>query len=214
VIAHFDVYTFDSDKRQVTAGGTVVHLTPKAFDLLSILISEAPRVVTKSDLHRRLWPDTFVADATLVSLIKELRRELRNRESDTPTIRTAHGVGYAFSGPLLAPAPGRPDIARWIEMGTRRIPLQPGDNVIGRDPSATVWIDLEGVSRRHARIVIDDRGARLEDLGSKNGTKLRSVRLEGPAVLRDGDDIAVGLTLMLYRVSDLGISTATVVAPD
>jgi hypothetical protein len=215
MVARFDAYTFDSDKRQVTDGdGVDVHLTTKAFDLLYLLISEAPRVVTKADLHQRLWPDTFVSDATLVSLIKELRRMLPARRSDVPAIRTVHGVGYAFSGGLLAPLPGPAFVARWIEMGGRRYPLQPGENIIGREPSATVRIDLAGVSRRHARIVIDDYAVFLEDLGSKNGTKLRNERVQAPAPLRDGDQIAIGQTLMRFRVSDLGMSTDTAFVPD
>jgi len=114
VVARFDVYTFDSARRQVTTdGGGEVHLTPKAFDLLALLISEAPRVVTKDDLHRRLWPDAFVSDATLVGLIKELRHTLPPRDGDVPIIRTSHGIGYAFSGHLLAAVPGQEYTTRW-----------------------------------------------------------------------------------------------------
>ena len=214
MIARFDAYAFDSDKRQVTAGdNSEVHLTAKAFDLLHLLVSAAPRVVTKGDLHQRLWPDTFVSDATLASLVKELRRMLPARQGDEPIVRTVHGVGYAFSARLLN-ATSQAHVAKWIEIGTRRIALKPGENMIGRDPSATVSVDLGGVSRRHARIVIDERGAWLEDLGSKNGTKLRNARLQAREALRDGDDIAVGSTLMVYRSSDMGISTETDVVPD
>ena len=45
-----------------------------------------------------------------------------------------------------------------------------GENLIGRDREALVWIDDESVSRRHARISIDEAGASIDDLGSKNGT--------------------------------------------
>ena len=54
--------------------------------------------------------------------------------------------------------------------GTLRFALQDGVNVIGRDPDAAVWVDAPGVSRRHAQIVLENRTASLEDLGSKNGT--------------------------------------------
>jgi DNA-binding winged helix-turn-helix (wHTH) protein len=212
VIARFDVYTFDSDERLVTtADGTAVHLTPKAFDLLGLLIAEAPRVVTKSDLHKRLWPDTFVSDATLVGLVKELRRALPSQNGDAPIIRTSHGVGYAFGGRLLAALPSQRFVTRWIAIGGRRIPLQPGENLIGRDPGSAVWLDVAGVSRRHARIIVGDRDARIEDLGSKNGTQVRGARLEAPALLRDGDRITVGSILLVYRASDLGMSTETIV---
>ena len=57
--------------------------------------------------------------------------------------------------------------------GNREVALAPGENLFGRDEDAVVWIDDALVSRRHARIVIDETGAVLEDLGSKNGTYLR-----------------------------------------
>ena len=97
VIARFGPCEVDSDRRQLLNNGVEVHLTPKAFDLLALLIGEAPRVVRKDELHKRLWADTFVSDATLVGLIKELRRALRDHDAKAPIIRTAHGVGYAFA---------------------------------------------------------------------------------------------------------------------
>ena len=61
-------------------------------------------------------------------------------------------------------------LAHWLVRGRRRIPLEPGETILGRDPGATVFIDDRSVSRRHARIVVYDEDATLEDLGSKNGT--------------------------------------------
>ena len=92
----FDGFVLDRARRLLTREGEVLHLTPKAFDLLSLLVDQAPRVVPKSELHERLWKETFVSDATLVGVVKELRRVLDDRSSDRPIIRTAHRVGYAF----------------------------------------------------------------------------------------------------------------------
>ena len=58
------------------ATGEPVHLTPKAFDLLSLLVEAAPRVVPKREIHERLWRGGVVTDATLVGLVKEIRRAL------------------------------------------------------------------------------------------------------------------------------------------
>ena len=71
----------------------------------------------------------------------------------------------------------------------RVIPLDAGENLIGRADDATVCIEAPGVSRRHARIVIERDEATLEDLGSRNGTYLKERRLTEPAVLRDGDAV-------------------------
>lgn len=53
-------------------------------------------MVRKTELHSRLWPDSFVSDAALTSLVKELRRVLRDLAGGAPLIKTTHGVGYAF----------------------------------------------------------------------------------------------------------------------
>jgi DNA-binding winged helix-turn-helix (wHTH) protein len=72
MVMHFGPFTLDSDRRQVFRDGTVAHLTPKAFELLTSLVTAAQRVVSKRELHDRLWPGTFVSDATLAGLVKEL----------------------------------------------------------------------------------------------------------------------------------------------
>jgi DNA-binding winged helix-turn-helix (wHTH) protein len=210
VIARFGHFMLDVDQRRLLRGEAEVHLTPKAFDLLVLLINEAPRVVRKGDLHERLWPGTFVSEATLVGLVKELRRVLGDHESK-PLIRTAHRVGYAFDGQLERVSPGGlSTISRWIVAGSRRIPLQPGDNLIGRDPASAICLDATGVSRRHARIVVRSHEARLEDLGSKNGTSLGEDELPtGPVTLHDGDRIHIGPIVIVYHASAAGISTET-----
>jgi len=205
----FGPFELASELRQVLKNGIEVHLTPKAFDLLELLIAEAPRVLRKNELHDRLWPGTFVSDATLVGLVKEVRRALDDRDATSPLIRTAHGVGYAFAG-TLERVVGRPAVTRWIVADTRRIPLPIGEHVIGRDPAAAVFLDVPGVSRRHARIVISDGGALLEDLGSKNGTKLRNKSVTSAMPLRDGDEIHVGPRRLIFYASATNISTETI----
>ena len=101
MIVRFATFTFDARRRQVLRDdGDVIHLTPKAFDLLGVLLESSPRVVSKAELHERVWPGAFVSDATLAGLVKELRRALADAANVRPLIRTSHGVGYAFSGEL------------------------------------------------------------------------------------------------------------------
>jgi DNA-binding winged helix-turn-helix (wHTH) protein len=209
VVAQFGAFTFDSGQRQLSRGDHAIHLTPKAFDLLA-LIAEAPRVVRMVELHERLWPGTFVSDSTLIGLVKELRRALDDRDPAAPIVRTAHAVGYAFAAPIERTSSAHAAVARWIVAGTRRVALSEGENVIGRDPSAPVFLDVAGVSRRHARIVVSDGEAILEDLGSKNGTRLRDQPVTAATKLRDGDSIEIGPIVVVYHVSASGISTETV----
>jgi pSer/pThr/pTyr-binding forkhead associated (FHA) protein len=90
--------------------------------------------------------------------------------------------------------------------GDRQIALLPGDNILGRAADARVWIDLARVSRHHARIVVADGRAVLEDLGSRNGTFVRGERVLGPAELADGDEICIGPVVLVFRTS-VGNST-------
>ena len=93
--------------------------------------------------------------------------------------------------------------------GRRRIALRDGVNVIGRDPDAAVWLDVSGVSRRHARITLENGTASLEDLGSKNGTLVADRPVNGRVALRHADRIQLATEVLVFHVSDSGMSTAT-----
>jgi DNA-binding winged helix-turn-helix (wHTH) protein len=204
----FGSFELDAGRRQLLREGCEIHLTPKAFDLLCLLIEAAPRVVPKAELHKRLWPNGVVSDATLVGLVKEIRRALADQSRTTPLIRTAHRIGYAFDAPVVREAP-RAGVSRWLMAGKRRIALVEGENVIGRDPDATVSLDYATVSRRHARLIVSDTVTLLEDLGSKNGTTVDGAPLITAITLRNGDRFACGQILLTYRESNLGLPTAT-----
>jgi len=208
-MVRFGPFSLDAERRQLFRDGGDVHLTPKAFDLLALLIAEAPRVVRKNELHERLWPGSFVSEATLVGLVKEVRRALDDRNRSAPVIRTAHGVGYAFAASLEVDTPPASGVVRWLVVGARRITLQDGVNVIGRDPTATITLDASGVSRRHAQIVVDARSVVLSDLGSKNGTQVGDRRVQDAVALQDRDQIRIGPVLIVYRASAAGLSTET-----
>lgn len=187
-----------------------MHLTPLAFTLLDQLISGAPRVFAKKELHDRLWPDSFVSDASLTSLIKEIRRALDDR-GDHAIINTVHGVGYAFAGQILPASPtprsGPINTIHWVEYNERTLRLHPGENLIGRAPDAEVWLDLANISRRHAAIVVAETTAELRDLGSKNGTRANDRQLTEPTVIGDGDRIGVGNVTLTYRCAPGGPPT-------
>ena len=70
----FSDCAFDAERRQVFRAGQEVHLSRKAFDLLGILIASQPRVVPKSELLERLWPETFVVEGNLSNLVAEVRQ--------------------------------------------------------------------------------------------------------------------------------------------
>ena len=210
-MARFGTFELDSQRRQLRRGEQDLHLTPKAFDLLSLLVEAAPRVVPKSELHQRLWPAGVVTDATLVGLVKEIRRVLEDTDPQAPLIRTAHRVGYAFDVPVTR-APQVSRLSHWLIVGERRIALMDGENIIGRDPGVNVWLDFATVSRRHARLLVTSTGTVLEDLASKNGTSVDGTRITASQPLRNGQRFACGHLDMTYRESGVGLPTATQVS--
>jgi DNA-binding winged helix-turn-helix (wHTH) protein len=202
----FGQFTVDTDTRQLLRDGSELHLSPKAFDLLWTLVEHRPRVVEKTELQTRIWPDTYVVDANLNVLIGEIRRTLEDSARQPRYIRTVHGVGFAFSGTAAdvrdepGPAPARLT-ACWVVAKDRTFRLAEGENIVGRDPECEVWLDSDSVSRRHARIVVDsaERRVSLDDLVSKNGTDLRGSPVRERVELSDGDEIVFGAVRVKLR---------------
>jgi DNA-binding winged helix-turn-helix (wHTH) protein len=209
----FGECVLDSETRELLVGGETVHLTPKAFDLLAILIEKRPRALSKTEIHEKLWPDTFVADGTLTSLLAEVRSAIGDDDKKR-LVRTVHRFGYAFSGSAETEsvAPGRMPRAAFayrLYWRSREFALEEGENVLGRDPGVSVFLDDPNVSRRHARIVIGGGGAVIEDLQSKNGTFVRGARIGAPSRIADGDKIRLGSVPLTFRAFPLSGSTET-----
>lgn len=107
----FGSFTLDLESRQLTNAGEDIHLEPKAFELLSALVLERPKALSKADLQERLWPGTFVAEANLSNLVAEIRAALGDPARAPKFVRTAHGFGYAFCGdaePVTDPGEAAP----------------------------------------------------------------------------------------------------------
>jgi DNA-binding winged helix-turn-helix (wHTH) protein len=209
VKVRFAEFILDADSRRlIRLDADPVHLSPKAFDLLRLLIEHRPNVLDKAALHARIWPRTFVVDANLTVLIAELRRALADNAREPRFIRTVHALGYAFCGDAVDLEIGASDssllgTARcWLMWKERAIVLGEGENIVGRDPGCSVWLDAPGVSRRHARIEVTRGGdvLQLEDLGSTNGTFVDGTAVRGIVPLTDGCVIRVGDVALTVRI--------------
>jgi DNA-binding winged helix-turn-helix (wHTH) protein len=201
---------FDTEARELRRDGALQALSPKAFQFLEFLLQERHRAVPKQEIHERLWPTSFVSDASLARLANEVRVAIGDDAKAPHYLRTVHRFGYAFSGEAATEtkAASEPSSCRlvWAE---RQIPLIAGENLLGRAAEARVVIDMARVSRHHARIVVEHGRAVIEDLGSKNGTSLRGRPLTGPAELEDGDEICIGPAVLVFRSSDGSSTTET-----
>ena len=215
----FGECVFDPGTHEVIREGRASALPPKAFALLDLLIGRRPNAVSKEEIHERLWPGTFVSDASVANLVAELRAMLGDDAREPRIIRTVHRFGYAFradvqeDGPAPIPPRTKPSsgrIACRLLWEGHEVHLREGENVLGREPEAALWIDDASVSRRHARIVVGQDGATVEDLGSKNGTKLRGRKIRDVEPLSDRDVIHVGSVPIVFRLYRRAGTTATV----
>jgi DNA-binding winged helix-turn-helix (wHTH) protein len=210
----FEDFILDADTRQLLRENQEVRVSPRAFELLKMLIDERPRAVAKRALMERLWPDTYVAETNLASLVAEIREATGDRADAPRFTRTVHRFGYAFCATVTESAPrdaGPPPLGSWLMCEGRQIQLREGENIIGREPDAVVWLDSSTISRRHARIYIAGSRATLEDLGSKNGTQLRGTRLTMPIELADGDEIRFGSVGVTFRMPARPGSTVSLI---
>jgi DNA-binding winged helix-turn-helix (wHTH) protein len=225
VKVQFADFVIDSANRQLTREGRLVALSPKAFDVLWLLLAERPNLVAKSALLDRVWPETAdVGDASLTVTVADVRRALGDDPRKPQFIRTVHGFGYSFCGEAieLAPSPASRSQAAaprntppsvllsWSDQSRR---LADGVHVVGRDAGCVVWLDMPGVSRRHARIVVSGRSATIEDLGSTNGTFVDDAPVVGIQELLDGQRIHFGTLEVRFRLMSSAVPTVKATRP-
>ncbi|HUE85114.1 MAG TPA: FHA domain-containing protein [Vicinamibacterales bacterium] len=210
----FARFSVNSDTRQLLADGREVHLSPKAFELLLALIEQRARALSKAELQDRLWPSTFVGETNLATLVAEIRRALDDSAHGSACVRTVHRFGYRFVADVVEGATpcgeSESGIRMYVTHGDREFLLMGGPVVMGRAHDAGIRIDSGGVSRHHARILITDHEARVEDLDSKNGTFVNGERVIGTRLLKDGDEIRLGPVVLAFKVTRTTQVTETV----
>lgn len=184
----------------------MLRLTPKAFQLLELLVAEHPKAISQKTIQDSLWPDTFVDDGSLHNLIYQLRQMLDDERRDV--IKTVYGYGFSFGAPVVS-EDALEACACELSIGDEDFRLREGENIIGREWDAAVRIDAPSISRRHARIVVEGSRAMIEDLGSKNGTFVGAKRLRAPRQLSSGDQILFGSVAAKFRILSTPPSTET-----
>lgn len=122
----FGTFRFDPLNRLLLEGDRRVNLTPKAMEILYVLVQNGDRLTSKEDLMRKVWPDSFVEEANLTVNISALRKLLGETSEGIQYIETVPKSGYRFvapiketrteppnlSTPLELPVSGRPDFAK------------------------------------------------------------------------------------------------------
>jgi DNA-binding winged helix-turn-helix (wHTH) protein len=204
---------FDPGRRVLLRHGSATPLSPKAFQLLELLLDRRPEAVAKTELLQSLWPGSFVSDASLHNLVAEVRAALGDSPRAARYIRTVPRYGYAFHGDARPTAPV--GLSGPGSLGPRLVSkhgewfLPEGSNLVGRDRDCAVRVNSATLSRRHARLVVTNGETAVEDLGSKNGTRVNGQRVTQPVALKESDRIEFGSVTVTYRTLDALPSTVT-----
>jgi TolB-like protein len=102
----FSDHTLDTDTRELRRGDTAIAVPPQVFDLLTYLVQNRERVVSKEDLLAALWGGRTVADSTLATHINAARKAVGDNGEDQRLIRTVARKGIRFIGDVRSPAAG------------------------------------------------------------------------------------------------------------
>lgn len=103
---HFDDFVLDVDRYELRRAGRSVSVEPQVFDVMTHLVSQHHRLVTKNELFDTIWGGRFVGEAALTSRIKLARRALGDDGESQNYIRTIRGRGYRFVRPVAAGSVG------------------------------------------------------------------------------------------------------------
>jgi Tol biopolymer transport system component/DNA-binding winged helix-turn-helix (wHTH) protein len=97
----FGPFRLDPEQRCLVRDGCFVPLTPKAFELLLVLVRMSGRVVGKDELMKEVWPNTFVEEGNLTQHIFALRKALGESHNEPQYIETIPRRGYRFAAGVL-----------------------------------------------------------------------------------------------------------------
>lgn len=177
----FAEFVLDTQRYELRRDGTVVHVEPQVFDVLTQLVSHHDRFVSKEELFDAVWGGRFVGEAALTSRIKAARRALGDDGESQRFIRTVRGRGYQFVGLLIAaqvPVPPAPSqhiafcrAADGVRLAYAEVgqgpPLVRAANWmthLGYDIESPVWRHwVRDLAAAHTFIRYDERGCGLSD---------------------------------------------------
>ncbi|KUI38391.1 transcriptional regulator [Mycobacterium sp. IS-1496] len=189
----FGDFTLDTLRYELRCGTDVIRVEPQVFDVLTHLVANHDRFVSKEELFDTVWGGRFVGEAALTSRIKAARRALGDDGESQRFIRTVRGRGYQFVAAILADAtPAAPPPADVLPPAAEAAPRQhiafcrAADGVrlayavsgegpplvraanwmthLGYDIESSVWRHwVREFSQRHSFVRYDERGCGLSD---------------------------------------------------
>jgi DNA-binding winged helix-turn-helix (wHTH) protein len=218
-IFRFGEFELDLAAYTLRRTGQRIKLEKLPMEVLVLLVRNPGILVNRAEIQAALWgPDVFVEhDSAINTAVRKIRRALGDDVEHPRFLETVVGKGYRFIAPL-EPKGVAPSAQMYghapkylLTRGKRQFVLENGENLLGRDPEARVYVDHPSVSRRHARISIDSTSAALEDLKSRNGTFLDGRRIDASTAIHHGAIIGLGPITLTVVVLPAGASTLPMV---
>jgi class 3 adenylate cyclase len=156
------LYTFgdcelDTDLYILRRAGQVVHLSPKVFQVLIYLLEHRDRVIAKDELCVQVWPEQFIADATLESALRAVRQAVGDSGHAQRVIQTRRGYGYRFVASVIKHIAQSPD----AEARTASFPPYTGESsqpatVPPEETGPEVGHAASGAEHRHLTVLSCD----------------------------------------------------------
>ena len=199
----------DPESRELRRRDEPVSLSPRAFQLLRLLLERRPRPVSQQELRDALWPDTHVGYTSLAQAVAEVRRAIGDGGGAERRVRTVPRVGYAFVAPVIEERTRRPASVGVLVTEDSEYLVPEGETLVGRGTECGIRLPSSRVSRVHARVQAAGERVLVEDAGSKNGTWVNRGRLQGPALLADGDEVLFGTFRAVFHRAGASGSTHT-----
>ena len=97
---------------EIVRDGETLHLEPKSMEVLAYLVAHAGEVVSREELHERVWPDVYVGDDSLTGAIIKIRRSLADDARNPGYVETIPKRGYRLIAPVRQIGPSVTDESR------------------------------------------------------------------------------------------------------
>lgn len=102
VIYRFEHFELDARRQELRRKGELVPITPKAFSVLTYLLQNSDRMVSKSELMETFWSRN-ASESALQKTVSLLRKSLGNEQGELPVLKTVHGRGFRIVVDVIAP---------------------------------------------------------------------------------------------------------------